>query len=122
MYLTIELPTVYNTEDIGPYSILLFAEEDNVPLNNITDRLITTNIESTIQSSVNSYPSANIQTNYFIDPELGLDNLCELKHHMLTRNARANNIDRRLQPNSSTRNTLEIIINVNFSFIFLDCF
>lgn len=48
-----------------------------------------------------------------IDPELGMDNLCEIKHHMLTRNARADDIDRRLKPNSGARDALETIIRVS---------
>ncbi|KAI6232650.1 Phosphatidylinositol 3-kinase catalytic subunit type 3 [Aphelenchoides fujianensis] len=46
------------------------------------------------------------------DPEAGLENLCETKHHMLTRNTRAGDIDRRLQPNSLYRDMLEQIIRM----------
>ena len=47
------------------------------------------------------------------DPELGQENLCEMKHHMMTRNDRAGDIDRRLQPNSFVRDMLEAIIRVS---------
>lgn len=107
------MPSVYHAEDIVPYSILLFADEDDLLLNHSATRSINPNSTSTIYS-VSENASSAIQTNYFADPELSLDNLCELKHHMLTRNARANNIDRRLQPNPSTRTTIEMIINVLF--------
>ena len=46
------------------------------------------------------------------DPELDMENLSEIKHHMMTRNARAMDIDRRLQPNPTIRDTLEAIIKV----------
>ena len=46
------------------------------------------------------------------DPELDMDNLCEMKHHMMTRNARAMDIDRRLQPNPVIRDVLEQIVKV----------
>lgn len=49
---------------------------------------------------------------YTFDPEMGMENLCETKHHMLTRNARAGDIDRSLQPNSLFKNMLETIIRV----------
>lgn len=50
---------------------------------------------------------------YPTDPELGMDNLCEAKHHMLTRSARAEIFERELKPNASTRETLEKILQVN---------
>lgn len=51
--------------------------------------------------------------NYTFDPEMGMENLCEIKHHMLTRNVRSNDIDRRLQPNSMFKDMLEAIIRVS---------
>lgn len=115
MYLTIEFPMVYNDEDNVPFSIVFFTDDD-FTLNNLTNRSLNSSENASINNrqSVNNNSSTNIQKSNNEDPELGLDNLCELKHHMLTRNARANNTDRRLQPNSLTRNALETIINVNF--------
>ncbi|KAI6171511.1 Phosphatidylinositol 3-kinase catalytic subunit type 3 [Aphelenchoides bicaudatus] len=49
---------------------------------------------------------------YSFDPEMGMENLCEIKHHMLTRNVRSNDIDRRLQPNSLFKDMLEAIIRM----------
>ena len=46
------------------------------------------------------------------DPELGLENLCEMKHLMMTRNARTGIIDRNLKPNAAVRETLSKIIEV----------
>lgn len=41
------------------------------------------------------------------DAEIGLDNLVEAKHHLLTRSARSGAIDRELKPNASARDALE---------------
>lgn len=46
------------------------------------------------------------------EPELGMENLCETKHHMMTRNARADIIDRDLKPNAVARDALQNIIQV----------
>ncbi|KAI6220427.1 Phosphatidylinositol 3-kinase catalytic subunit type 3 [Aphelenchoides besseyi] len=46
------------------------------------------------------------------DPEMEMENLCESKHHMLTRNVRAGDIDRRIQPDSFHRDKLEAIIRM----------
>lgn len=48
----------------------------------------------------------------YTDPELGLENLCETKHHMMTRNARAGAFERELKPNAVARDLLEKIIQV----------
>ncbi|VDK89001.1 unnamed protein product, partial [Onchocerca ochengi] len=47
-----------------------------------------------------------------IDPEMDLENLCELKHHMMTRSSRAGFIERELKPNASARLYLEKIIQL----------
>ncbi|VDN08355.1 unnamed protein product [Thelazia callipaeda] len=52
------------------------------------------------------------------DPEIGLENLCEIKHHIMTRTARAGVIERELKPNASARDFLEKIIQ---SYMLLKC-
>ncbi|VDO55277.1 unnamed protein product [Onchocerca flexuosa] len=47
-----------------------------------------------------------------VDPEMDLENLCELKHHMMTRSSRAGFIERELKPNASARLYLEKIIQL----------
>ncbi|KAK6013299.1 phosphoinositide 3-kinase family, accessory domain protein, partial [Ostertagia ostertagi] len=44
------------------------------------------------------------------DPELGLENLAETKHNVMTRNARAGAMDKQLKPNKQTKDRLETII------------
>jgi len=83
LYLTIEMPSVHYSDDTIAYSIVFYAED-----------------------------AAAETTENYTDPELDAENLCEAKHHLMTRNARANQIDRRIQPNSSARSALETIINV----------
>ncbi|VDK50743.1 unnamed protein product [Anisakis simplex] len=51
-------------------------------------------------------------SNVTADPELGMENLCETKHHMMTRNARADSIDRELKPNAAARDSLQNIIQM----------
>lgn len=46
------------------------------------------------------------------DPELGLENLAETKHNVMTRNARAGAMDKQLKPNKQTKDRLETIIRV----------
>uniref|UniRef100_A0A0N5AFY1 Phosphatidylinositol 3-kinase catalytic subunit type 3 n=1 Tax=Syphacia muris TaxID=451379 RepID=A0A0N5AFY1_9BILA len=46
------------------------------------------------------------------DPEIGLENLCETKHLMMTRNARTGKIDQNLKPNAFVRDTLNSIIQI----------
>ncbi|VDN23772.1 unnamed protein product [Gongylonema pulchrum] len=48
------------------------------------------------------------------DPELGLENLCETKHSMMTRNKRAGIFERELKPNAAARDALERIIQADF--------
>ncbi|KAM3722127.1 Phosphatidylinositol 3-kinase catalytic subunit type [Dirofilaria immitis] len=45
-----------------------------------------------------------------VDPEIDLENVCELKHHMMTLSSRAGLIERELKPNASARVYLERII------------
>ncbi|WKX92385.1 hypothetical protein Q1695_010425 [Nippostrongylus brasiliensis] len=47
-----------------------------------------------------------------IDPELGLENLAEIKHNVMTRNARAGAMDKQLKPNKQTKDRLETIIQL----------
>lgn len=47
-----------------------------------------------------------------IDPEMDFENVCELKHHMMTRSSRAGIIERELKPNASARRYLERIVRV----------
>ena len=46
-----------------------------------------------------------------VDWELGLENLVETKHTLLTRTARSAAYDRGLKPNAATRDLLEHLIN-----------
>uniref|UniRef100_A0A1I7XRN7 Phosphatidylinositol 3-kinase catalytic subunit type 3 n=1 Tax=Heterorhabditis bacteriophora TaxID=37862 RepID=A0A1I7XRN7_HETBA len=46
------------------------------------------------------------------DPELGLENLCESKHSVMTRNTRAGGVDRQLKPNKQTKDRIEAIIKL----------
>ncbi|KAJ1366330.1 hypothetical protein KIN20_026967 [Parelaphostrongylus tenuis] len=46
------------------------------------------------------------------DPELGLENLAETKHNVMTRNARAGAMDKQLKPNKQTKDRLEAIIRL----------
>ncbi|KHN83796.1 Phosphatidylinositol 3-kinase catalytic subunit type 3 [Toxocara canis] len=55
--------------------------------------------------------SASCAVNH-AEPELGMENLCETKHHMMTRNARANIIDRELKPNAAARDALQNILQM----------
>ena len=50
------------------------------------------------------------------DPEIGLENLIEAKHHILTRSQRSGLSDRELKPNALARDQLERIINSPSSF------
>lgn len=45
------------------------------------------------------------------DPELGLDNIIESKHHRLSRSARSNISDKDLKPNASVRDQLNAIVS-----------
>ncbi|VDM09944.1 unnamed protein product [Wuchereria bancrofti] len=47
-----------------------------------------------------------------VDPEMDLENVCELKHHMMTRSSRAGALERELKPNASARHYLERIIQL----------
>uniref|UniRef100_A0A915PPY9 Phosphatidylinositol 3-kinase catalytic subunit type 3 n=1 Tax=Setaria digitata TaxID=48799 RepID=A0A915PPY9_9BILA len=47
-----------------------------------------------------------------IDPEIDMENICELKHHMMTRTSRVGVIERELKPNASARDLLEKIIHL----------
>uniref|UniRef100_A0A915CVA0 phosphatidylinositol 3-kinase n=1 Tax=Ditylenchus dipsaci TaxID=166011 RepID=A0A915CVA0_9BILA len=111
LYLTIEMPVVQFGNENTVYSIVFFAEDDDYLLN----ASLTNKVQSFNNNMLNTTPATNYRPTtsgpgYWIDPELGLDNLCEIKHHMLTRNARANQIDRRLQPNTSAKDAIESIL------------
>jgi hypothetical protein len=98
----VEFPTVQHSDDLAVYSIIFFAGD--APLN---DDHQHSDDESDTDPLI-SRPRNDRK----IDPELDMENLCEIKHNMMTRNARAMDIDRRLQPNPAIRDTLEIIIKV----------
>ena len=104
LFLTVEFPTVQHSDDLAVYSVIFFAED--APLNNGEQS----------QQSDEEFDSdpliPRVRDERRIDPELDLENVCEIKHHMMTRNARAMDIDRRLQPNPTIRDTLEMIIKV----------
>ncbi|VDO23553.1 unnamed protein product [Haemonchus placei] len=51
-------------------------------------------------------------TSRVCDPELGLENLAETKHNVMTRNARAGAMDKQLKPNKQTKDRLETIIRL----------
>ena len=95
------MPTVFDTKSETTFSVIFFVEDD--------DNLLNTTSRSMGAANLNGAAAAGHRG---VDPELGLDNLCEMKHHMMTRNARSNDIDRRLQPNPASRDMLEAIIRV----------
>lgn len=100
---------MHHANDVVAYSVVFFAEDDDLLLLAANNN----NMISAIGKSL-SYPPVAATNNAnraaWVDPELGLDNIYEIKHHMLTRNARANDIDRRLHPNPSARDAIETII------------
>lgn len=108
LYLTIEMPSIFYNDDTLPYVIMFSADDDEYLFNNMANSTIS----STIRSLNLTVSPPQGGGNYWTDPELGLENLCEIKHHMLTRNVRANDIDKRLQPNPTIRDALDAIIKV----------
>lgn len=109
LYLTIEMPSIFYNDDSLPYVIMFSADDDEILFNNSAN---STNASVITRLSNLTVSPPQGGGNYWTDPELGLENLCEIKHHMLTRNARANDIDRRLQPNPTIRDALDFIIKV----------
>jgi len=57
------------------------------------------------------YPPLASEMNPQPDPEVGLDNLVEAKHHRLARSARTGLSERDLKPNPETRNRLTYILS-----------
>jgi len=87
MYLNIEFP---HTMDMDlPISVVYFEFGGNTPV----------------------YPPLASEMNPLPDPEVGLDNLVEAKHHRLARSARTGLSERDLKPNPETRNRLTYILS-----------
>uniref|UniRef100_A0A914LH10 Phosphatidylinositol 3-kinase catalytic subunit type 3 n=1 Tax=Meloidogyne incognita TaxID=6306 RepID=A0A914LH10_MELIC len=104
LFLTIEFPIVQDSDDLTIYSIIYFAGE--AP-SSTDHHHHSQQFENDLDvDPLLPKPRNERQT----DPELDMENLSEIKHHMMTRNARAMDIDRRLQPNPTIRDTLEAII------------
>jgi len=109
LFLTIEFPIVQDSDDLTIYSIIYFAGE--APSSSTDHHHHSQQFENDLDvDPLLPKPRNERQT----DPELDMENLSEIKHHMMTRNARAMDIDRRLQPNPTIRDTLEAIIKVFF--------
>ncbi|CAD5205554.1 unnamed protein product [Bursaphelenchus okinawaensis] len=87
LYISLEMATVYGHDGITPFQVIYYVPDTQ-----------NEGILKKIRGKV--------------DPELGMENLCETKHHMLTRNARAGDIDKRLQPNAMIKDMLESIIRM----------
>jgi hypothetical protein len=98
----LEFPSLHHSDDLAAYSIIFFAE-DAPSTEDQNHQSEDEDVDPLIPRPRNSNKK---------DPELDMENLCEIKHHMMTRNARAMDIDRRLQPNPAIRDTLESIIKV----------
>ena len=119
--MTVEFPTIEHSDDLTAYSIIFFAGD--APLNNEEQQQEHSDSESDADPLIPQQRNSRK-----VDPELDLEKLCEIKHHMMTRNARfilikstrlnysyivrAMDIDRRLQPNPAIRDALEYIIKV----------
>lgn len=114
--MTVEFPVVEHEDVPAPFSVIFFAEDAPVEQQqeNGGARAEADAEEFRSGGGDASEPliAARKRGRNGIDPELGLDNLCEAKHNMMTRNARAMDIDRRLQPNPAIRDALESIIKV----------
>ncbi|CAD5207974.1 unnamed protein product [Bursaphelenchus xylophilus] len=87
LYISLEMATIYGHDDVTPYQVVFYVPD--------------------IQNEMIAMKSSGR-----LDPEMGMENLCETKHHMLTRNARAGDIDKRLQPNAVIKDNLEAIIRM----------
>jgi len=95
LYLVVDYPQAYTPNGSSPYVIVYYFTEDDDP------------IQSTGMSRI-SLGHPNIIANH--DPDLGFENLHELKHQMITRNTRAVEVDRLLVPNPRAKVELEEII------------
>lgn len=97
MYLVIEYPPAYNGKEATPYFIVYyFSEEDGANQSTAASRSSLGGLHHSIVS--------------YHDRDLGQENLHENKHLMITRNARALEVDRLLVPNPRTKTELEDII------------
>lgn len=67
-------------------------------------------LETTLENQNNFVPIKN-DLNTINDPELGLENLIEAKHHKLSRSTRSCISDKDLKPNSSDRDQLNAIVS-----------
>jgi len=87
MYLNIEFPHTMNMD--LPISVVYFESGGNTLV----------------------YPPLASELNPLPDPEVGLDNLVEAKHHRLARSARTGLSERDLKPNPETRNRLTYVLS-----------
>uniref|UniRef100_A0A183BU91 Phosphatidylinositol 3-kinase catalytic subunit type 3 n=1 Tax=Globodera pallida TaxID=36090 RepID=A0A183BU91_GLOPA len=119
LFLTVEFPAVEHADDPAPYSIIFFAEDAPREQENVngdqsdggdldSDPLIPS-LRSGGVSTVRRGGGAG-RNGRVVDPELDMDNLCEIKHNMMTRNARAMDIDRRLQPNPTSSSCQSLLM------------
>uniref|UniRef100_A0A914I1L1 Chromatin modification-related protein MEAF6 n=1 Tax=Globodera rostochiensis TaxID=31243 RepID=A0A914I1L1_GLORO len=119
LFLTVEFPAVEHADDPAPYSIIFFAEDAPREHENVngdhsdggdldSDPLIPSLRSGGVSTARRG--GGAVRNGRVVDPELDMANLCEIKHNMMTRNARAMDIDRRLQPNPTVRDALESII------------
>lgn len=73
---------MYHCDDTVPHAIVFYVDDD-------ADEIVGASRQSTRQTTggVSQAPTATLRPNN-VDPELNMDNLCELKHHQMTRNER----------------------------------
>ena len=90
-----DYPQAYTTNGCSPYVIVYYFSEDDDP------------VQSTGMSRI-SLGHPNMIANH--DPDLGFENLHELKHQMMTRNSRALEVEKLLVPNPRAKSELEEII------------
>uniref|UniRef100_A0A914XUV8 Phosphatidylinositol 3-kinase catalytic subunit type 3 n=1 Tax=Panagrolaimus superbus TaxID=310955 RepID=A0A914XUV8_9BILA len=95
LYLVVEYPPAYYGKEALPYAIVYYFAEEDGPSQSAD--------ASRISFGGHSFVS-------YHDRDLEYENLHEMKHLMMTRNARAVEVDRLLVPNPKTKAELEEII------------
>uniref|UniRef100_A0AC34Q3N6 Chromatin modification-related protein MEAF6 n=2 Tax=Panagrolaimus sp. JU765 TaxID=591449 RepID=A0AC34Q3N6_9BILA len=96
LHLVVDYPQAYTDKGDIPYVVVYYFPEEDDQLQSTTSRISLGGLQP------------NIVANH--DPDLGYENLHEMKHQMMTRNARAVEVDRLLLPNSKAKAELEEII------------
>ncbi|TKR96795.1 hypothetical protein L596_010764 [Steinernema carpocapsae] len=97
-----KIEQVKQAKKIEDKSLIMMIEMAKIQFKDLSYSIVYFDIEE--DESLNASAPSNV------DRELGYDNLCEIKHHALTRNARTDQSDRHLKPNSGARDALDTII------------